>query len=107
MTIIYDLSKVPSNVVAQIHNSPKFTKWFSEFPKKLFNRDNNAKTVKGLKRGTSTIVEYKLPHNLSGYQVCAGEILAKCGLPCLNTAGRGAMTSTQMSRLRKTLMFFQ
>ncbi len=107
MTIIYDLSKVPSHLVAQIHNSPKFTKWFSEFPSKLFNRDNNAKTVKGLKLGTSTQVLYLLSSDLSGYQLCAGEPLAKCGLPCLNTAGRGAMNSTQMSRLRKTLMFFQ
>ncbi len=107
MTIIYDLSKVPANIVEQIHASPKYTKWFSEFPTKLFNRDNNAKTVKGLKLGTSTLVMYLLPSNLSGYQVCAAEVLAQCGGPCLNTAGRGAMSSVQMSRLRKTLMFFQ
>ena len=35
MSIIYDLSKVPADVVAQIHASPKYTKWFSEFPTKL------------------------------------------------------------------------
>lgn len=107
MSIIYDLSRVPQHIVEQIHASPKYTKWFSEFPTKLFNRDNNAKTVKGRKLGVSTLVDYLLPHKLSGYQVCAAEVLAQCGKPCLNTAGRGAMTSTQMSRLRKTLMFFQ
>ena len=47
MTIIYDLSKVPADVVAQIHASPKFTKWFSEFPTKLLGVSGDAKTVKG------------------------------------------------------------
>lgn len=107
MSIIYDLSKVPQDVVNQIHASPKYTKWFSEFPDKLFNRDNNAKTVKGLKQGVSTLVLYLLPSNLSGYQMCAAEPLAQCGKPCLNTAGRGGMNSVQLSRLRKTLMFMQ
>ena len=55
--IIYDLSKVPADVVAQIHASPKFTKWFSEFPTKLLNIDN-PKTVKGEKYGIRTAVLY-------------------------------------------------
>src|SRR4029077_14084423 len=33
--------------------------------------------------------------------------LAQCAEACLNTSGRGAMTGTQMARLRKTLFWLQ
>ena len=33
--------------------------------------------------------------------------VAKCIDACLNTAGRGAMSSVQMSRIRKTLFMLQ
>jgi hypothetical protein len=33
--------------------------------------------------------------------------VAECDTPCLDMAGRGAMNSVQMSRLRKTLFFNQ
>jgi len=104
--LVYDLSKVPADVVAQIHASPKFTKWFSEFPTKLLNIDN-PKTVKGEKYGIRTAVLYGSPAETSGVNLCAMYKVAGCGDACLNTAGRGAMSSVQMSRLRKTLFMLQ
>ena len=106
MAIIYDLSKVPADVVAQIHASPKFTKWFSEFPTKLLNIDN-PKTVKGQKYGVRTAVLYLSPASSSGVNLCAMAVEAACIEACLHTAGRGAMTGVQMSRLRKTLFMLQ
>ena len=106
MTIIYDLSKVPADIVEQIHASPKFTKWFSEFPSKLLNIDN-PKTVKGQKYGVRTAVLYLSPASSSGVNLCAMAVEAACIDACLNTAGRGAMSSVQMSRLRKTLFMLQ
>ncbi len=106
MTIIYDLSKVPAEVVEQIHASPKYTKWFSEFPTKLLNIDN-PKTVKGQKYGVRTAVLYLSPASSSGVNMCAMAVEAACIEACLNTAGRGAMTGVQMSRLRKTLFMLQ
>jgi len=104
--IIYDLSKVPALVHAQILADPKYTKWFSEFPKKLLNIDN-PKTVKGEKYGIRTAVLYGSPAETSGINLCAMYEVAGCGPACLNTAGRGAMSSVQMSRLRKTLFMLQ
>ena len=104
--MIYDLSKVPADIVAQIHASPKFTKWFSEFPTKLLNIDN-PKTVKGEKYGIRTAVLYLSPAKKSGVNLCPMSHVAKCEGPCLDEAGRGAMSSVQMSRLRKTLFMLQ
>lgn len=106
MTIIYDLSKVPADIVEQIHASPKFTKWFSEFPSKLLNHDN-PKTVKGEKYGIITDVQYLSPAKSSGVNLCSMAYVASCVDACLHTAGRGAMSSVQMSRLRKTLFMLQ
>ena len=106
MTIIYDLSKLPKEVRQEILDSPKYTKWFSEFPKKIFNI-NNTKTVKGEKLGIRTLVQYLVPSDLSGVNLCAMASIAECDIPCLYTSGRGKMTSVQMSRLRKTLFMLQ
>ena len=106
MTIIYDLSKLSEEVRQEILDSPKYTKWFSEFPKKLFNTDN-AKTVKGQKLGIRTLILYLSPSKKSGVNMCAMAELAECAEPCLDTAGRGKMGSTQMARLRKTLYMLQ
>lgn len=107
MTIIYDLSKVPADVVEQIHASPKYTKWFSEFPTKLLGVSGDAKTVKGEQYGVLTAIFYGSPAETSGVNMCAMYAIAGCGPACLNTAGRGAMSSVQMSRLRKTLFMLQ
>ena len=104
--MLYDLSQVPADVVAQINASPKFTKWFSEFPTKLLNIDN-PKTVKGEKYGIRTAVLYLSPAKKSGVNLCPMSHVAKCEGPCLDEAGRGAMSSVQMSRLRKTLFMLQ
>ena len=104
--IIYDLSKLSQEVRDQILTSDKYTKWFSEFPSKLFNKDN-PKTVKGEKLNVSTIVDYLAPEKLSGVNMCSMAGIAECAKPCLNMAGRGAMTSVQLSRIRKTMFFNQ
>lgn len=72
---------------------------------KLLNVDNNAKTVKGQKKGYLTGVMYLAPFNLSGVNVCPMAEKAKCHVPCLNTAGRGAFNNVQESRIKKTKMF--
>jgi len=105
--IIYDLSKVPADVVKQIHASPKYTKWFSEFPTKLLGVSGDAKTVKGEKYGVLTAILYLSPAKKSGVNMCAMSHIAMCEKPCLDEAGRGAMGTVQMSRLRKTLFMLQ
>lgn len=73
---------------------------------KLLNIDQNAKTVKGQKKGYMTAIMYLAPYNLSGYQVCP--MASKgCAAACLNTAGRGAFSTVQKSRIEKTRLFFQ
>jgi hypothetical protein len=104
--MVYDLSQVPADVVQQIYASEKFTKWFSEFPTQLLNIDN-PKTVKGEKYGIRTAVLYLSPAKKSGVNLCPMSHVAKCEGPCLDEAGRGAMSSVQMSRLRKTLFMLQ
>ena len=107
MSIIYDLSKLPQETQDQIRNSQKFTKWFSEFPKVLFNKDRNPKTIKGQKYGVLTFILYMSSHKESGVNLCAMADIAGCIEDCLKNQGRGQMTCTQMSRLRKTLIFLQ
>jgi len=67
----------------------------------------DAKTSKGEKLGIRTAVTYLAPHKLSGQNVCAMADIAKCAEPCLFTAGRGAMSSVMLSRLRRTLVLQQ
>ena len=107
MSIIYDLSKVNPDVVAQIYASPKYTKWFSEKPDQMLRLDGSTKVIKGNKLGFKTAILYLSPSNMSGMQVCANALLALCAEACLNTSGRGAMTGVQMSRLRKALFWQQ
>ena len=107
MSIIYSLDKLPNDVREQILASDKYTKWFSEYPSKLLSIGADAKTVKGEKYGVLTAILYLAPHKLSGLNVCPMADIAGCSEPCLNVAGRGAMTSVQMSRLRKTLYMQQ
>ncbi len=67
----------------------------------------DAKTSKGEKLGIRTAVTYLAPHRLSGRNVCAMADIAKCSEACLFTAGRGAMSSVMLSRLRRTLVLQQ
>lgn len=107
MSIIYDLSKVNPDVVAQIHASPKYTKWFSEKPDQMLRLDGSTKVIKGNKLGYRTAILYLSPSNMSGQQLCPNAKIAGCEQACLNTSGRGAMTGVQMSRLRKALFWQQ
>lgn len=105
--MIFDLSDLPVETRDQILSSAKYRKLFSEKPKKLLGIDSNAKTVKGQKQGFMTAILYLSPASASGTNLCAMATLAQCDKPCLNTAGRGAMSFVQLSRLRKTLFFLQ
>ena len=59
--------------------------------KKLFNIDQNAKTIKGQKRGFMTAVMYLAPFKTAGINVCPMAELAGCWRGCLTTAGRGGI----------------
>jgi len=73
---------------------------------KLLSVDTNAKTIKGQKKGYLTAILYLAPANMSGRQVCPHRS-AGCELACLNSAGRGAFSTVQAARLKKTLAFFK
>ena len=74
--------------------------------KKLLNIDNNAKTVKGQKKGYKTAILYLAPSTQSGFQVCpmASE---GCKKACLYTAGHGAFNNVQQGRINKTRWYIQ
>ena len=91
---------------------------------KLLNIDQNAKTVKGQKKGYMTAILYLAPYKLSGYQVCPMAEAAGCVGDCLNTAGRGGMAKAdadtavvdglvvklnaiQKARIARTRLFFE
>jgi hypothetical protein len=65
---------------------------------------NNAKTSKGEKKGFLTGILYLIPATGSGVNLCAMSQLAGCESGCLNTAGRGRFNTTQLARMRKTLL---
>ncbi len=65
----------------------------------------NAKTRKGEKLGFITFGIHLAPANLSGFNVCKDQSVG-CAIACLNTAGRGAMSSVQKARIAKTRLFF-
>lgn len=66
----------------------------------------NSKTRKGEKKGFTTYGLHLAPANLSGFNVCK-DATSGCAAACLNTAGRGAMSSVQKARVKKTLFFFK
>lgn len=106
-TIVFDLSGLSLAIQAQILSDPKNVSLFSRFPEKLLGLDTNAKTIKGERYGIKTAILYLMPAMGSGVQLCAMAAIAKCDVPCLFTAGRGAMSNVMLSRLRKTLYFNQ
>ena len=67
----------------------------------------NAKTVKGQKKGYLTGVLYLASSDESGYQVCPMAKKAGCEGPCLDFAGRGKFERTRKSRIRKTRLLFE
>ena len=71
---------------------------------KLLNT-GNAKTRKGEKLGWITYGMHLAPAHASGFNACPWAS-AGCTEACLNTAGRGAMSSVQKARIAKTRLFF-
>lgn len=65
----------------------------------------NSKTRKGEKKGWTTFGIHLAPASLSGFNVCDSSS-AGCRWACLNTSGRGAMSSVQRARIAKTKLFF-
>jgi hypothetical protein len=105
--MIYNLSKLSPELRHEIESSPKWRALFSKRPDTMLRLDGNAKTVKGNKKGFKTAILYMAPANMSGENLCPMAFIAQCDSACLFTAGRGAMTSVAMSRLRKALFFQQ
>lgn len=106
-SLAFDISGLSLTIQAQILCDEKNVSLFSRLPDKLLGLDTNAKTIKGEKYGIKTAILYLVPAKGSGVQLCAMASLAKCDIPCLFTAGRGAMSNVMLSRLRKTLFFNQ
>ena len=67
---------------------------------------SNVKIQKGEKLGYQTAGIHFAPAKLSGYNVCKWASVG-CTMSCLNTAGMGAFTSVQISRIEKTVFFFK
>lgn len=67
---------------------------------------SNYKTLKGERMGVMTGILHLAPHYLSGYNVCS-MASEGCSSSCLNTAGRGAFSTTQQARIRRTKLFFE
>ena len=74
--------------------------------KKLLNIDNNAKTVKGQKKGYKTAILFLAPSTQSGFNVCA-MASEGCKEACLYTAGHGAFSNVQQGRINKTRWYIQ
>jgi hypothetical protein len=66
----------------------------------------NAKIRKGEKIGFRTFGIHLAPASLSGFNVCK-DASAGCAAACLNTAGMGAFSNVQNSRIEKTRLFFK
>jgi hypothetical protein len=106
-TLAFDITGLSLDLQMQILSSEKNRSLFSRFPEKLLGVDTNAKTIKGEKYGIKTAILYLMPAMGSGVNLCANAVIAGCEKPCLFGAGRGAMNSVMLSRLRKTLYFNQ
>jgi len=75
----------------------------------LISVGNNAKTIKGDGSEFETAIEYMKPFktvfNGKVHNLCAMAEKAQCHVGCLNTAGRGQMSSVQRGRERKTMLW--
>jgi len=64
-----------------------------------------AKLVKGMKKGVMSFALHLAPADLSGVEVCAMRTAA-CTFFCINTTGRGIFAAVQAARIRKTQWYF-
>jgi hypothetical protein len=106
-SLAFDISGLSLDIQFQILGSEKNRSLFARLPEKLLGIDTNAKTIKGEKYNIKTAILYLMPSDKSGVQLCPMAKIAGCEKACLFTAGRGAMSSVMLSRLRKTLYFNQ
>ena len=106
-SLAFDISALSLDIQLQILGSEKNRSLFARLPEKLLGIDTNAKTIKGEKYNIKTAILYLMPSDKSGVQLCPMAKIAGCEKACLFTAGRGAMSSVMLSRLRKTLYFNQ
>jgi hypothetical protein len=72
----------------------------------LLSVNDDAKTIKGLKKGILTGILYLAPHDISGFQVCA-KASEGCKAACLYSSGHGRYNSVQKSRINKTRWIMQ
>ena len=75
---------------------------------KLLSVNSDAKTKKSNLANPDTLssILYLAPAMISGYEVCPARSEG-CTNSCLFTAGRGAMSTVQKARIRKTKEFFE
>ena len=106
-TLAYDISALSLDIQLQILGNDHNRSLFARLPEKLLGIDTNAKTIKGEQYGIKTAILYLMPAEQGGTQLCPMAKTAGCEKACLFTAGRGAMNSVMLSRLRKTLYFNQ
>lgn len=106
-SLAFDISALSLDIQLQILGNDHNRSLFSRLPEKLLGIDTNAKTIKGEKYGIKTAILYLMPAKQSGVQLCPMAATAGCEKGCLFKAGRGAMNSVMLSRLRKTLYFNQ
>lgn len=123
MAVYFDLASVPMRTRLAIlddHHHQLATKGYSYWSQspaqrvdrgfKLLGIGNDAKTKKGEKLGVDTGILYLAPASNAtpkGETLCDNATKAKCLKACLFTAGRGRMSSVEMSRLYKTLWMLQ
>jgi hypothetical protein len=69
---------------------------------KLLSVGNDAKTIKGQKKGYLTGILYLAPATVAGGRSVCPFSTAGCRRVCLYTAGRGGFNSVQQARIRKT-----
>ena len=75
--------------------------------KALLSVSADAKTVKGETLGFLTGILYLAPATTTKWNTCSMAKVAQCDKACLYTAGRGAMNSVQLARIRKTEWLFE
>lgn len=74
---------------------------------KLLTDDRGqSKLIKGRKYGAYNVGLSLLPHTIAGHGNLCPSATAGCIFPCLNTSGRGAMSSVQVGRQRRTDLLF-
>ena len=74
---------------------------------KLLSVSTDAKTTKGESLGFLTGILYLAPATTTKWNTCSMAKVAQCDKACLYTAGRGAMNSVQLARIRKTEWLFE